>query len=270
MLKRNFRHLPVTDAASGRIMGLISAQDVIDSLALVLEYRSLTMDVIQSLQIPVERIMTLHCTVVEPGDGFREVVKKIVNQNLGATPVVNELGAVQGIVTLRDLVGLMGISSEPLNVQVSDLMSPKAISIDKDRRIAEAVRLMSEKRVRRLPVVNANGELFGMLTNKDILRHLGKLSSLSQDTNGFDREVREFMTRNVITISREEDIRTAASRMMIFGVGGLAVDNIETPASIAVITERDLIRRLAQRKSLDFLMHSIQFEIEAESKLSRA
>ena len=33
--------------------------------------------------------MTLHCTVVEPGDGFREVVKKIVNQNLGATPVVN-------------------------------------------------------------------------------------------------------------------------------------------------------------------------------------
>ena len=214
--------------------------------------------------------MTLHCTVVEPGDGFMEVVKKIVNQNLGATPVVNEFGAVQGIVTLRDLVGLMGISSEPLNVQVSELMSHKAISIDKNRRIAEAVRLMSEKRVRRLPVVNAKGELLGMLTNKDILRHLGKLSSSGQDTNGFDREVMEFMTREVITISREEDIRTAASRMMIFGVGGLVVDNNETQTSIAVITERDLIRRLAQRKSLDFLMHSIQYEIEAEGKLSRA
>ena len=174
MLKRNFRHLPVTDRTSGRIVGLISAQDVIDSLALVLEYESLTTDVIRSLQIPVERIMTLHCTVVEPGDGFREVVKKIVNQNLGATPVVNELGAVQGIVTLRDLVSLMGISSDPLDVQVSELMTPKAISIDRNRRIAEAVRLMSEKRVRRLPIINTDGELLGMLTNKDVLRRLGK------------------------------------------------------------------------------------------------
>ena len=177
MQKRNFRHLPVTGANSGRILGLISAQDVIDSLALVLEYRSLSTDVTQSLQIPVERIMTLHCTVVEPGDGFREVVKKIVNQNLGAIPVVNDIGVVQGIVTLRDLVGLMGISSEPLNVEVSELMSPKAISIDKDRRISEAVRLMSEKRVRRLPIVNSSDELLGMFTNKDILRHLGRLSS---------------------------------------------------------------------------------------------
>ena len=75
------------------------------------------------------------------------------------------------------------------------------------------------------------------------------------------------MTREVITIGEEEDIRTAASRMMIFGVGGLAV---ETSAGIAVITERDLIRRLAQRKSLDFLMRSIQYELEAESRVSRA
>ena len=96
------------------------------------------------------------------------------------------------------------------------------------------------------------------------------LSSLATDTNGFDREVKEFMTREVITINSEEDIRTAASRMMIFGIGGLVVDNKETQANIALITERDLIRRLAQRKSLDFLMRSIQYEIEAESKLSKA
>ena len=264
MQKRNFRHLPVTDASSGRILGLISAQDIIDSLALVLEHRSTSTDVIRSLQIPVERIMSLHCIVVEPGDGFSDVAKKIVNQNLGAIPVVNEVGAVQGIVTLRDLVGLMGISSEPLNVDVSELMTPKAISIDRDEKISEAVRLMATNRVRRLPIVNSesNDELLGMLTNKDILRHLGRLSSSGQEDREFDLEVKEFMTREVITISGEDDIRTAASRMMIFGVGGLAVDDAP---DIALITERDLIRKLAQKRSLDFLMRSIQYEIEAEN-----
>jgi CBS domain-containing protein len=268
MQKRNFRHLPVTDASSGRILGLISAQDVIDSLALVLEHRSISADVMRSLQIPVERIMNLHCIVVEPGDGFSDVVKKIVNQNLGAIPVVNEVGSVQGIVTLRDLVGLMGISSEPLNVDVSELMTYRAISIDRDQRISEAVRLMSTNRVRRLPIFNSESkQLLGMLTSKDILRHLGRLSSSGQDDREFDLEVKEFMTREVITISGEEDIRTAASRMMIFGVGGLAVDDAP---DIALITERDLIRKLAQKRSLDFLMRSIQYEIEAESSTSKA
>jgi len=268
MQKRNFRHLPVTDLDSGRILGLISAQDVIDSLALVFDRRSPSEDIIGSLQIPVERIMSLHCTVVEPGDGFRDVVKKIVNHNLGATPVVNELGAVQGIVTLRDIVGLMGISSEPLNVEVSELMTRSAITVDRNERISEAVRLMSANRVRRLPIIDSTGSLLGMLSNKDVLRHLGSASVSSEKKGEFDVEVKEFMTREVITVGEEEDIRTAASRMMIFGVGGLAVEariNGDTrPNGVALVTERDLIRRLSQKRSLDFLMSAIEYETEVE------
>ncbi|MHB8567512.1 MAG: CBS domain-containing protein [Nitrososphaerales archaeon] len=267
MQSRNFRHLPVIREDSKGIVGIISAQDIIDSIALIVSKQSIYKEIVDSLSIPVERIMALHCIVVEPGDGLREVVKKLVNHNLGALPVVDEIGVLQGIITLRDLVSLMGISSDPLNISVSELMTTGAFSISPETRISEAVRVMSEMRIRRLPILSSQtNELLGMLTNKDILKHLARASEGSSNSE-FDRHVYEFMTREVITISKEDDIRVAASRMMIFGVGGLAIDDYAQ--STALITERDLIRKLAQRKSVESLLRSIQFELEAESTLKR-
>ena len=267
MQKRNFRHLPVIREDSNGIVGMISAQDIIDSIALIVDDDSRSNEVLESLSIPVERIMALHCIVVEPGDGLREVVKKLVNLNLGALPVVNVDGAVQGIITLRDLVSLMGISSDPIGTNVSELMTTGAIGVDPETRISHATRLMSEIRIRRLPILSSKGgELLGMFTNKDIIRHLGR-AAMDQTNDAFDRRVSEFMTREVITISQEDDMRVAASRMMIFGVGGLAVDDYKQ--STALVTERDLIRKLAQKKSIDHLLQAIQFELEAENTLQR-
>jgi CBS domain-containing protein len=267
MQKRNFRHLPVIREDTKGIVGIISAQDIIDSIALVADETSTFKEISDSLSIPVERIMALHCIVVEPGDGLREVVKKLVSHNLGALPVVNEIGILQGIITLRDLVSLMGISSDPMNIRVSELMTTGAVCVSPDARISEAVRIMSERRIRRLPAISPDSnELLGMLSNKDILRHLGRVNE-GTSTNRFDRHVYEFMTREVISVSKDDDVRVAASRMMIFGVGGLTIDD-HIPG-VALITERDLIRKLAQKKSIDHLLRAIQFELEAESTLKR-
>ena len=267
MQKRNFRHLPVIREDTKGIVGIISAQDIIDSIALVAREDSTFKEISDSLSIPVERIMALHCIVVEPGDGLREVVKKLVSHNLGALPVVNEVGILQGIITLRDLVSLMGISSDPMNVRVSELMTTGAVSVSPDARISEAVRIMSERRIRRLPTISPDShDLLGMLSNKDILRHLGRVHD-GVPTNKFDRHVYEFMTREVISVSKDDDVRVAASRMMIFGVGGLSIEDYES--GVALITERDLIRKLAQKKSIDYLLHAIQFELEAEGTLKR-
>ncbi len=268
MQSRNFRHLPVIREDTKGIVGIISAQDIIDSIALIVSENSTAKEIVDSLSIPVERIMALHCIVVEPGDGLREVAKKLASHNLGALPVVNEIGILQGIITLRDIVSLMGISSDPLGVRVSELMTPSAVCVSPETTISEAVRIMSEMRIRRLPILSSRtNEVLGMLTNKDILRHLSRASERREEEGQFDRRVHEFMTREVISIGKEDDIRVAASRMMIFGVGGLTVDDYEP--STAVITERDLVRKLAQRKSIDFLLKSIQFELEAESTLKR-
>src|SRR5208282_2180522 len=70
MKNRNFRHLPVL-SDSGKIQGIISAQDIIDSLNLTLRSSTTADEVRSSLEISVERIMTVPPIVVEPGDGLK-------------------------------------------------------------------------------------------------------------------------------------------------------------------------------------------------------
>ena len=86
---------------------------------------------------------------------------------------------------------------------------------------------------------------------------------MSESSKAFERKISEFMTRDVITISQEDDIRVAASRMMIFGVGGLAVDDLPS-SNIALITERDLVRTLSIKRSVNFTVNAMQFELEAK------
>jgi predicted transcriptional regulator len=267
MKNRNFRHLPVL-AESGKILGILSVQDIIDSLNLTLQATTSAEDVKNSLEIPVERIMTGQPVAVEPGDGLKEAIKKFTFYNVGALPVVSLTGVVEGIITLRDLVSLMGTSSTPLNVQVSEIMSTNVTTVDPGSSLAEAVRLMSERRVRRLPVIAAGDSLMGVLTNKDVLRHTVRIVGDGSNRSGFDRRVSESMTADVITIGSEEDVRVAANQMTTFGVGGLVVNDLPS-GKIALVTERDLVRSLSSKRGIDFLVNSMQYELEAEDALSR-
>lgn len=261
MQKRNFRHLPVITESGKRLAGVLSAQDVIDSVFLALGPRTNSEDVIRSLDIPLYRIMSLHPIVVEKGDGLAQVVKKFVAHNIGALPVVDETGQIQGIITLRDLVGLLGTGSEPLGVKVSELMTKQVTAIDSRSSVADAVHLMSENRVRRLPIVSDGTKApIGMLTNKDILRLLSRIAS-TEESPGFRTKISEMMTRDVISVEADDDIRVAASRMMIFGIGGLAVEEDSGPI-LGLITERDLVKRLTEIRSVSFLVQSMKFELE--------
>lgn len=267
MKNRNFRHLPII-AESGKLLGILSVQDIIDALHLTLQATTSAEDVKNSLEIPVERIMTGQPVAVEPGDGLKEVIKKFSFYNVGAIPVVSLTGVVEGIITLRDLVSLMGTSSSPLNVQVSEIMSTNVITVDSTSSLAEAVRLMSERRVRRLPVIAGDGALMGVLTNKDVLRHTIRIVGDGSNMSGFDRRVSESMTADVITIGSDEDVRVAANQMTTFGVGGLVVNDLPT-GKIALVTERDLIRSLSAKRGADFLVNSMQYELEAEDAMAR-
>jgi predicted transcriptional regulator len=218
-------------------------------------------DVIRSLDIPLHRVMSLHPIVVEKGDGLAQVVKKFVAHNIGALPVVDETGQIQGIITLRDLVGLLGTGSEPLGVEVSELMTRQVTTIDSRSSMADAVHLMSENRVRRLPIVSDVSKApVGVLTNKDILRLLGRIAS-AEERSSFRSKISEVMTRDVISVEADDDIRVAAARMMIFGIGGLAVEEDSGPL-LGLITERDLVKRLTENRSVAFLVKSMQFELE--------
>lgn len=265
MQKRNFRHLPVIRENVQRLVGVLSAQDVIDSVSLAIGPNTDSREIVRSLEIPIHRIMSIHPIIIEKGDGLIEVVKKLITHNIGALPVVDEMGLIQGIITLRDLVGLLGTGSEPLGVKVSELMTPQLVTIDPSASMADAAHLMSQSRIRRLPVKSrTSAKLEGMLTNKDILRLLAKISTQEgqiMTAPGFRTKISDVMTREVISVDLEDDVRVAASRMMIFGIGGLSVVD-ESGKMTGLITERDLIKKFAERRSVDYLVQSMKFELE--------
>jgi CBS domain-containing protein len=268
MRNRNFRHLPVVSPSS-KVIGIISAQDIVDSLNLTLQSYSSPEQIRESLSIPLEKIMTINTIAVEPGDGLAQIIKKLVYHNIGALPVVNEQGIIQGIITLRDLVGLIGMSSNPLEAPVSDVMNTQLTTIESNESFSKVVQLMSERRVRRLPILSKN-RLIGVITNKDVLRYLLEMTGKKRpegknDSSQFQVPISELMTKDLITISQDDDLRVAASRMMIFGVGGLLIDDIPGE-KIGLITERDLIRTLPLKKSVDFLMEAMRYESEPELK----
>jgi CBS domain-containing protein len=103
-------------------------------------------------------------------------------------PVIDNQGQPVGVITQSDLItrggmplrlGLLAVSEKDrldtvlkkiAGLRVADAMTTPAITIASDRRLSEAVDLMLGKGVKRLPVVDENGRLSGMLSRLDIFR----------------------------------------------------------------------------------------------------
>ena len=107
------------------------------------------------------------------------------NAHVGAL-VVTEHGEAggrpTGIVTDRDLVvaGIALAGAQPDAIRVRDVMSTRLALVCEDQGVFEAARTMSERGVRRLPVVTADGRLCGIVTADDLQRVMAtEMSSLA-------------------------------------------------------------------------------------------
>lgn len=80
-----------------------------------------------------------------------------------------------GIVTDRDVVvEIVAPGLDPKVITVGDIMQPVIFTIDENAGIFDAIRLMSDKGVRRLPVVKKDGSLTGIITLDDLLLLMSK------------------------------------------------------------------------------------------------
>jgi CBS domain-containing protein len=187
-------------------------------------------------QIPRHRtvadVMTATVHVASPSTSFRALVNLIEDNRVSAVPVVDQLGLPIGVVSESDLLlkerrtelesdGLWG--RRRLKVKshariAADLMTSPAITVGVDTPIAEAARIMQERNVRRLIVVDGRGRIAGIVTRSDLLQvFLRSATDLRQEivesiipavmptaTEAIDVQVES----NVITLSGEVDRRT--------------------------------------------------------------
>jgi CBS-domain-containing membrane protein len=158
------------------IEGLITEDDVTVRVYRHRELKPLTS------RLLVRDLMTREVIAVPPTATLAEVVARLSDRLFRALPVVDDAGRVIGIVTNDDLTERGGlparprllratIADEPIPAGVAgDIMTRAPVTIREDRPASEALRRLVTRGLKRLPVIDADGRLVGMLSRLDLLR----------------------------------------------------------------------------------------------------
>lgn len=112
-------------------------------------------------------IMTSSVTTASLGNTLREVAAMMREGDMGSVPVVEE-GKLVGIVTDRDIVVRAVAEGKGPETSVAEAMTTDIFSVKPDDFAFEAVRLMGDKQVRRIPVVDDDGKLAGIIAMADV------------------------------------------------------------------------------------------------------
>jgi len=119
--------------------------------------------------VNVEELMTRDPATLRPESTCAEAAALMKSKDCGSLPVVKD-GKLVGIVTDRDIVvRAVAGKKDPAQLAVSEIMTATPVTVAPNRKAEDASRLMSEKQVRRLPVVD-NGRLVGILTIGQLAR----------------------------------------------------------------------------------------------------
>ena len=93
-------------------------------------------------------------------------------------------------------------------MQVKELMTESVVTVPPDSTAEYAARMMARHNIGSLPVCDSTGRLRGVVTDRDIVTRC-----IAAEADPMDTQVREIMSRAVVTASPEEDLRAAAGKM---------------------------------------------------------
>jgi len=241
-----FRRLPVTDAGTKRLLGIVTSGDSINFLGGGDKYQLVQVrhngNLIAAVNEAIRTIMTPQPATLGSDARIRDAVEVITRKKIGGLPIVDKDGILLGIATERDVLSVLASGRSPLHVE--DVMSSALRVTAPDCPIATVTRDMTKHRFRRLPVVS-DDVLYGIVTATDIMRYLGSREVFSKMVTGNVAEVTGLPVRNLIagelfTTSPEKAINEVAQEMLRKNIGALPV--IEDSRLVGLVTEFDLVR----------------------------
>jgi CBS domain-containing protein len=115
----------------------------------------------------VRDAMTSSPKTVSPTTTAPDAARLMKSEDVGALPIVDGDKLV-GVVTDRDLAIRVLAEGKSPDTAVSEIASKDVVTVDPDQTLEEAARLMAEHQVRRLPVVEEDGKLVGVLAQADV------------------------------------------------------------------------------------------------------
>lgn len=119
----------------------------------------------------IKELMTVKPRTVKAGDSIVDAAKLMKGEDTGVAPIVDGDKLV-GVITDRDIaVRVVAEGRDPESTKVDEIASQNLVTIDPQQDLDEALRLMAQHHVRRLPVVEEDGKLVGIIAQADVARH---------------------------------------------------------------------------------------------------
>jgi CBS domain-containing protein len=119
----------------------------------------------------IKELMTVKPRTVKTGDSIVDAAKLMKGEDTGVAPIVDGDRLV-GVITDRDIaIRVVAEGRDPQSTTVDEIASRNLVTIDPQQDLDEALRLMAQHQVRRLPVVEEDGKLVGILAQADVARH---------------------------------------------------------------------------------------------------
>jgi CBS domain-containing protein len=120
----------------------------------------------------IRKLMTVLPRTVKTGDSIVQAAKLMKGEDSGIAPIVDGDRLV-GVITDRDIaVRVVAEGRDPRTTRVEEIASTNLITVDPQQNLVEALRLIRQHNVRRLPVVEEDGKLIGIVAESDVARHL--------------------------------------------------------------------------------------------------
>lgn len=127
----------------------------------------------------ISKILSRDCITVQHGQTLRDIAKILTENSIGAVPVVDDSGLLVGILSERDLVQSLPQDIDLDTHKAADLMTTDLIVTSIEVSSSDLMKLMTEHKIRHIPIVSEEG-LLGIVSIGDVVKRL--LEKLERET----------------------------------------------------------------------------------------
>ncbi|MFE3760221.1 CBS domain-containing protein [Streptomyces sp. NPDC059104] len=198
--------------------------------------------------LKVADLMSDEVVSVAPGTAFKDVAKLLAQYDISGVPVLDDEDRVVGVVSQTDLLARavpgphsseQGVTATAGAPTAGDVMSAPAVTVPAEETVADAARLMTRRGVERLPVVDVEDRLVGIVTRRDLLRMF-----LRPDSEIRRRVTDEVLTEVLGVPAGDVDVHVVDG---IVTLEGLVGRRSQLPALLGLVERLDGVVAVASR-----------------------
>ncbi|MFQ6121332.1 MAG: CBS domain-containing protein [Methanosarcinales archaeon] len=248
MITHGTRLLPITDAGTNRLVGMVSCLDIVDFLGGGMRHNLVANryngNLFAAINEKVREIMNSDVKSVTIHTSLKDALNIMYTTGVGGLPILDEEERVKAMLSERSFVKL--VEGENTGKSVREWMSTNVKAVSPDISIKEVTKAMIRFGYRRLPIVK-DDILLGIVTSYDIIRYLGSGEVFNKVDYGkiiesLNIPIKNLISRNVVWSRSNIDLGEAARLMIKENIGSLPL--IDEGVLSGFLTERDFVRAM--------------------------